>query len=378
MAANSVLDLEALLIPIPGENPSGEDVRYTRYDEIKDARRQDDNLPKGDWEEKGPVKTADWKKVMAIATKALSIEAKDLQVAVWLVEALVKEEGFIGLRDGLLLLKELHARFWDSVYPVIEDGDFSFRAGPIDWMNEDKNLPFAIRGIPFVRSPEGDEYSLLHWEEAQEVENLGRKNPKEKAAAIAEKKMTVEQFNKAVQSTPLAHCLALLEHVQQTQEALGGLQQIIVEKYGESNDECPSVEKIRKVLEECHTILEGIVKGKGGAKVEITGGATAEGTSTTPESPGQVSSGGGGDRSGGGSGGGIVPYDRLDALARLAAVAEFFRQTEPHSPVAYLVQRATKWGEMPLEDWLSEVIKSKEVLGSVRETLGIKEAKPPQ
>ena len=367
MAANSVLDLDALLVPIPGENPSGEDVRYTRYDEIKEARRQDDNLPKGDWEEKGPVKTADWKKVVTIASTALSTETKDLQVAVWLVEALVKDEGFGGLRDGLIFLKELHARFWDSVYPIIEEGDFSFRAGPIDWMNEDKNLPFAIRGIPFIQSPEGDAYSLLHWEEAQEVENLGRKNPKEKAAAIADKKMTVEQFNKAVQSTPLPHCLALLEQVQQTQEALSGLQQIIVEKYGESNDECPSIEKIRKVVEECHTILEGIVKGKGGAKVVIPGGATAG--AMTPGAP---------ERSPSGGGGGIIPYDRLDALARLAAVAEFFRQTEPHSPVAYLVQRATKWGEMALEDWLSEVIKSKEVLGSVRETLGIKDEKPSQ
>ncbi len=365
MAANPTLDLEALLTPIPGENPAGEDVRYTRYDAIKEARREDDNLPKGDWEEKGTVKNADWKKVMTIGIKSLSTETKDLQVAVWLLEGLIKEDGFIGLRDGLTLLKELHARFWDSVYPIIEEGDFSFRAGPMDWMNEDKNIPFAIRGIPFIRSSEGDAYSLLHWEEAQEVENLGRKNPKEKAAAIEEKKVTVEQFNKAVQATPLSHCLAIFEQVQQTQEALRGLQQIILEKYGESNDERPSIEKIRKVLEECHALLEGIVKGKGGAKVEI-GGATT-GAATTSGTPEQGSSGGGG---------GIIPHDRLDALARLAAVAEFFRQTEPHSPVAYLVQRATKWGEMPLEEWLSEVIKSKEVLGNVRETLGIKDEKP--
>ncbi len=368
MAVNSVLALETLLTPIPGENPSGIEVRYTRYDEIKEARREDDNLPKGDWEEKGPAKVADWKKVMAIAIKALSTETKDLQIGVWLLEALVKEEGFMGLRDGLLLLKELHASFWESVYPIIEDGDFSFRAGPIDWMNEDKNLPFAIRGIPVIRSPEGEGYSIFHWEEAQEVENLGRKNPKEKAAAIAEKKITVEQINNAVQATPLPHCLALLEQVQQSQEALDGLQQVILEKYGESNDERPSLEKIRKILVEGQAILEGIVKGKGGARVEIPGSAMAGGTSTTPSSP----------ERGSGGGGGIVPYDRLDALARLAAVAEFFRQTEPHSPVAYLVQRASNWGEMPLEDWLAEVIKSKEVLGSVRETLGIKDTKPPQ
>jgi type VI secretion system protein ImpA len=367
MAANSVLDFDTLLTPIPGENPSGVEVRYTRYDEIKEARRQDDNLPKGDWEEKGPAKTADWKKVMTIASKALSTETKDLQLAVWLLEALVKEEGFIGLRDGLILLKELHARFWDSVYPIIEDGDFSFRAGPIDWMNEEKNLPFGIRGIPFIRSPEGEGYALLHWEEAQEVENLGRKDPKEKAAAIEENKLTVEQFNKAVQSTPLPHCLALLEQVQQCQEAIDGLQQVILEKYGESNDERPSIEKIRKVLEEAHTILEGIVRGKGGAKVEIPGAAGETGGAAATGRREQTRS----------TGGGIHPADRIDALQRLAAVVEFFRETEPHSPVAPLVQRAAQWGEMPLKEWLEEVIDDRAVLGKVLETLGMKE-KPSQ
>ena len=63
-----------------------------------------------------------------------------------------------------------------------------------------------------------------------------------------------------------------------------------------------------------------------------------------------------------------------DAIRRLAAVAEYFHRTEPHSPVAYLVQRAVRWGEMPLEAWLQEVIHDEGVLGQVRETLGLKEA----
>jgi predicted component of type VI protein secretion system len=70
----------------------------------------------------------------------------------------------------------------------------------------------------------------------------------------------------------------------------------------------------------------------------------------------------------------LIPQDRADALCRLAAVAEFFRRTEPHSPVAYLVQRAVRWGEMPLEEWLREVIHDESVLGQLRETLGLKDA----
>lgn len=71
----------------------------------------------------------------------------------------------------------------------------------------------------------------------------------------------------------------------------------------------------------------------------------------------------------------IEPVDRPDALRRLAGVAEFFRRTEPHSPVSYLVQRAILWGEMPLESWLEEVINNEDVLGRVRETLGLKQPK---
>ena len=69
----------------------------------------------------------------------------------------------------------------------------------------------------------------------------------------------------------------------------------------------------------------------------------------------------------------LEPQSRADALRRLEAVAAYFRRTEPHSPVAYLVERAVRWGAMPLEEWLREIIKSDDVLGSVKEHLGIKD-----
>ena len=58
-------------------------------------------------------------------------------------------------------------------------------------------------------------------------------------------------------------------------------------------------------------------------------------------------------------------------LNRLNDIAEFFKRTEPHSPVAYLVQRAVKWGDMPLDMWLQEVVKDPGVLYQLRETLGV-------
>ena len=58
-------------------------------------------------------------------------------------------------------------------------------------------------------------------------------------------------------------------------------------------------------------------------------------------------------------------------MRRLAAVAAFFKRTEPHNPLAYLVERAIRWGGMPLEEWLREVVSSDDILGRIRETLGL-------
>ena len=63
---------------------------------------------------------------------------------------------------------------------------------------------------------------------------------------------------------------------------------------------------------------------------------------------------------------------RQEGFRRLVEVSEYFRRTEPHSPVSYLVERAVKWGRMPLEAWLEDVIKEVGVLDNLRETLGLK------
>ena len=62
---------------------------------------------------------------------------------------------------------------------------------------------------------------------------------------------------------------------------------------------------------------------------------------------------------------------RREALQRLAEVADYFRRAEPHSPVSFLVNRAVRWGDMSLDQWLAEVVKDPTTLGSLYETLGV-------
>src|SRR5580692_2611872 len=104
---------EDILVPIPGENPSGVDLRYDNklliYDKIKEARRQDDDLNQGAWQSER--KTANFPLVVKLAQETLATISKDLQLAAYLTEALLQTERFAGLRQGLGLTYNLLTQF---------------------------------------------------------------------------------------------------------------------------------------------------------------------------------------------------------------------------------------------------------------------------
>src|SRR5215467_5231070 len=124
---------EDILNPIPGDNPSGKGLRSTPiYDKIREARREDDEYNQGAWQTERKV--ADWNQVISLAQDAIATQCKDLQLAVWLTEALLRKQSVRGLRDGFILCSGLLNNFWDTLFPEIEDGELEDRAGPLDWL----------------------------------------------------------------------------------------------------------------------------------------------------------------------------------------------------------------------------------------------------
>ena len=68
---------------------------------------------------------------------------------------------------------------------------------------------------------------------------------------------------------------------------------------------------------------------------------------------------------------GAAPQTRAQALAQLRQVAEYFRRTEPHSPVAYLADKAARWGSTDLHSWLRTVVKDGASLAQLEDLLGV-------
>jgi type VI secretion system protein ImpA len=371
-AGPEIIDVDALIAPLPGDNPAGESLQYAGlYDEIREARRQDEDLVQGEW--KRDRKIADWPEVVSLATEALATRTKDLQVAAWLAEALVKTRGFYGLREGLKIVRLLLERFWDNLYPESgDDHELEARVNALAWMDRPSSigsnslvLPKAIRDVAISNSITGLKYSYLQWEQSREFdipESLDdldsddlRRISEVKQRAEEEDKITSEQWRVAKAATPRDFYEETYSLLNQCWEEFHALDQVIDGKFGRY---APGLTGLKKTLDDVRGFVEKIVLEKRILEPDPVTEHIPEPAAAASLAEVQMRTAGG------------VVQTRQEALGRLAEVADYFRRVEPHSPVSYLVQRAIRWGQMPLEMWLEDVIKNDGVLEQLRETLG--------
>ena len=70
------------------------------------------------------------------------------------------------------------------------------------------------------------------------------------------------------------------------------------------------------------------------------------------------------------------PVTREDMLRELERIAEFFRKTEPHSPLAYTLEEAVRRGRLTWPELLAEVVPDDKVRSGMLVMLGIRPAPP--
>jgi len=337
-----------LLNPIPGDNPSGVSLRYDRvYDQIKEARTEDDDsIPGGAWE-RAPKK-ADHALVIRLAGEALATKSKDLQLAAWLMEAHVRREGIALIQPSLRLMQDLQEQFWETLYPEIEEGDAGMRAVPMEWAAN--RTATVLRQAPITR----DGLNFFEYRESRTIgyESDAEYNDAKREAreqAISEGKATAEDFDKAFAATPKTFYVNLEESIRSATETLDGLQVYCEEKY---RDDAPGFGKLRTSLEEVGQVIASLLNEKRklepdeaaeeaapedaeaeaeAAAVEETAAAPAVVTAPRPRAAKAISA---------------EPVDWGDAVRRIQAAAQFLATDRAGSPVAYLVNASLRLGEM--------------------------------
>lgn len=220
-----------ILEPIAGENPCGADLRYQPvYDQIKEARREEDDADQGVWQR--ARKVADWAQVVKLASHAITKQSKDLQLAAWLTEGLVYREGVAGLREGLQLISDLIDRFWDHLYPELEDGDSEMRAVPLAYIVSKVDIalrktPLTAEGVSWYEYKD----SLTIPTEAEAGEDALKAERRNEAQESG--KLLPEDVDEALKRTPPSHFDAIEEDLASAQEILQQLDLVCGEKFGE-------------------------------------------------------------------------------------------------------------------------------------------------
>ncbi len=337
-----VIDVEAMALPCPGDSPTGTDLRAddtpsSPYYAIKDARNAaraaERQILLDPTAEMDPP---DWSPVLDLAPKLLTERSKDLEIVAWLIEALVRKHGFAGLRDGFRLARRLCESYWDGIFPMPDEEGVATRVAPLTGLNgsdAEGTLVAPIRGRPLATGPEGEPWGAWEHDKAGELERLPAE---ERQAKVADGAVSLLAFDSAVRSAGADFYRTLAADLAAAREEFDALGKVLDEKCGY---DAPPTSNVRTALEKFDERLRLVAReflaadeapAEGSAGPAVSGGAT-------------------------GGGGGALG-SREDAFRQLELVAEYFRRTEPHSPLSYTLQQAVRWGRMPLPDLLTELI----------------------
>jgi type VI secretion system protein ImpA len=365
-ATPPTLDFERLTAPVADGAPTGADIRADQtpgslYYRIKDARNAARSVERQLLLDPESVTSApDWSAVTKLAPEILASKGKDLEVVAWYVEGLLRKEGFAGLRDGFRLARELVEKHWDGLYPTPDEEGVRTRVAPISGLNgEDAEgtLIAPIRSVPLTGGRASRILGPWEYEKAAELERLADADEKERRVAAGA--ITMQQFEAAVRESGAEFYRTLFADLEGARQEFEKLGTVLDEKCGEA---APPKSNVREALEKYGDTLKFVARAYLEQPAADGAAAGADGAAAGP--------GGGG-----GAGGGGPLRTREDAFRQLEAVSEFFRRTEPHSPLSYTLEQAVRWGRMPLPDLLAELIPDDGTRGAVFRLTGIR---PPE
>ncbi len=355
MSTPALLDFEALLAPIPGDDPAGKAVPFATREIFEKSRKEinPDLFDKDDPLRPTDVVRADWGLIVEKGQEVLTETTKDMLTAARLTEALLKLHGeqlhgFAGLRDGLQLMRRMLDECWDRIYPPIEEeGDEEIRAAAFSWLDDadrGARFPLSIRTTPLVSS-EGKGLSWKAW--------------KDSTQASEDQEEAKLSFTKAVQEAPREICQTVADDLSECLTEIVELDRVLEAKLGTY---APSISNLRQAIYDCQVLAKQMLEQKGPGPVEASEpGLEAEMAGEEPEASGER-----------GPAGRPAMNSRAQVFQTIAEAARILKQLEPHSPVPFMLDRAVELGALPFPELMKVLIHNPEVLSVLSRELGIK------
>ncbi|HUO81016.1 MAG TPA: type VI secretion system protein TssA [Steroidobacteraceae bacterium] len=281
----------------------------------------------------------DWRELRGRALETLG-RSKDIRILAHFAAAALRTDGLAALLASLGVAADWLEGFWEGVYPGLDEEGI-FRRNALSCFADRIAIIDALRRAPLVANRQLGAFSLRDHELAQ-----GTLQPTEADTHVKDAAQVAAAFA-AMEGAELA---ALVGQVEAAQAALKRIETKTREAIGTEGtpDLQPLAQQLQKILA---LLREQLAAHPSGAGADAAAGGAAEGAA------------------GGGVGGPI--RSRQDAIRALDAVAAFFRQTEPSSPVPLFVERAKRLVAKSflevLEDMMPDSVAQARQVGGVRE-----------
>ncbi|HCD62605.1 MAG TPA: type VI secretion system protein TssA, partial [Acinetobacter nosocomialis] len=266
-----------------------------------------------------------------------------------------------GMVKGLTLTHTMLNQYWQDIHPIIEDDDLDQRIGLLQGLIN--QLPGLLKKVSLTNT--APYYNLLDYDNFLYHENIRRKQTEEYDSQSGPSEL--EQFDQAIFNTSKTFQYSNYQEFTSVLTEWNVLKQTLDHLMGL---DAPSFAAIDSAFETIHSTLRKIYKAEAfGSGLAQTQEQTA--VITTPSMENQVPVQ-------------IVSEqpmfqpqaqthlaNREQAMKVLQEIADYFQANEPHSPVSYMLQKTIKWSQMPLHEWLAQVIKDENPLQMVQEMLGV-------
>jgi len=360
-------DLQSLLSPISGERAAGIDLRQdfspqSVYYQLRDARAEARAAERAADADATPdvAIPAQWRIVRSLAAEAIAAKAKDLELAAWFTEALLRSDGLPGLRLGFALLGDLVDLYWEDVYPLPDEQGLETRVAPIAGLNgegADGTLIQPLRKLPLFPRPNGAMLAFWQYEQAVEVAGMGdagrRKQRLDAGAPV------LADVEREAQAAGQAHFREIRANTADALAAWDTLAARLDQRAGPSS---PPTSRVRDLLSQIIDIASRFAPPDPAETVvdvptrtEPQAGSAAASSDAAVEGPLRLTT-------------------REDALRLLDEIASFFRYTEPHSPLAYTLREVVRRARLPWPELLEEIVADPALRSAILNTLGIRSA----
>lgn len=357
-------DLAALLAPISGDSPAGADLRkdYTPgslYYRLRDARAEARAAERAaDAGSSETSATPQWVPVRELAVEALAQQTKDFEIAAWLTEGLLRGDGLVGLTAGFQLLAGLAESYWDSFYPEIEEDGLAGRLAAVSGLNGvggEGTLIQPLRRLVLYPRPDGTPFEFWQFEQSREVAGIG--DAARRQQRLESGVLPFDAVENEARAAGGALFAALLGQAAEAAAAWRELADALDRRAGA---DAPPTSQVRELLEQIQEVARRFA-----SPDAVAPGAEA---AVAPE---QASGGAAAVASLSAS---AAVASREDALRTLAQIADFFRRTEPHSPLSYTLQEAVRRGRMTWPELLEEIVPDANSRSAILSSLGIRSA----